>query len=335
MTEDYAAIAFDRFGEPGDVLKRMRLPRPRLQAGQVRLRVEAIGLNFLDVTLCRGAYAVRPPLPATPGVEAAGTVIEAGDGAAHWLGRAVLACPMLPDGALGDEVVVDAALLVARPAAIPVEVAAAIPVVYQTAWFALRRARLAPGERVLVTAGAGGVGLATIQLAVRAGARVTAVAGGAEKAARCLANGAEAVIDARHDDVAGQLAATAGDTGFSVIVDPVSGPLLEPLLAAIAFEGRYVAAGQVGGRADIDPARFMAMNADLIGLSWGSTYPTMSPAAVAEAYDDVLGGVLDGSIRPVVSRVLALDESPAALDDLAAGRTHGKLVVTIPAAGTR
>lgn len=326
----YRALRFERFGEPADVLRPGPVRRRSAGAGQVRIACAAVGLNFLDVLLCRGEYPVRPPFPAVPGVEVAGRVVEAGPGAEALLGRPVLACPALPDGALGEEVVVDAALVVERPDGVPAEVAAALPVTYQTAWFALERARLRAGETVLVHAGAGGVGTATIQLARRAGARVIAVAGGAAKTAWCLGQGAAAAIDHTEQDVAAELARIAGGDGVDVVVDPVGGPMTDLSLAALRFEGRYVAVGLAGGAgARIDPARLMAANVDVIGLSWGSRYPWERPDRVRDVYARLFDAILDGTVRPAIGGTYTLDEAPAALRELAARRSTGKLVVRI------
>lgn len=158
-------------GEPEDVLKLVEVPEdPPPGPGEVTLTVAAVGLNYLDVSLCRGEYTASSALPATPGVEAAGHVVRAGPGAEHLIGHEVLACPTFPRGALGDEVTVDAALVIDRPSGMSATVAAALPVTYQTAWFALERARVTAGDTVLIHAGAGGVGIAATQLAVARGA---------------------------------------------------------------------------------------------------------------------------------------------------------------------
>ncbi|MDQ6527178.1 NADPH:quinone oxidoreductase family protein [Nocardioides sp. LHD-245] len=325
MNATYTAVACDRFGPPGEVLATRRLPRRVLGAGEARLWVRATGLNFLDATLCRGAYPVKPAFPATPGVETAGTVIETGAEAESWLGREVVACPTLPDGALGEEVVVPAALLVDRPASIPPEVAAALPVTYQTAWWALERARVGPGDRVLVHGAAGGVGSATIQLARLRGASVIATAGTAAKVAHCLEQGAEAAFDSGDAGLAHAILDAGGPV--DIVVDPVAGRLFDVSLQVIAFEGRYVAVGQAGGSVTVDPVRLTQANADLVGLSWGSTYPFAKPDAVRAVYGELFADVAAGRLAPVVSRVVTLDEAPAALDDLESGRTHGKIVV--------
>ncbi|WP_433378702.1 NADPH:quinone oxidoreductase family protein [Actinoplanes sp. CA-142083] len=315
------------FGEPADVLRVADVPDiAEISPGFVRIAVRATGLNFLDVMLCRGEYPVRPDFPMTPGVETAGRVVETGPGAEHLLGREVLACPALPHGALGSSVTIDARLVVERPSHVDPVTAAALPVTYQTAWFALERARVAAGETVLVHAGAGGVGIAVIQLAVARGARVVATAGSPAKLDVCRAQGAEVAVG--YDDFE-----KAFDS-VDVAIDPVGGDLLGRSLDCLAFEGRLVSVGMAAGPPPpVDPGRLIGRNTDLIGVSWGSRYPSARPDAVRHAYDELFRMCASGEVRPPVSRVVPLDEAPAALADLATRRTTGKVVVRLDDSG--
>ncbi|MBM2618640.1 NADPH:quinone oxidoreductase family protein [Actinoplanes sp. LDG1-06] len=307
-------------GEPQDVLRLASVDDdPPPGPGQVTLAVHAVGLNFLDVSLCRGEYPVRPSPPMTPGVEASGRVI-AGDPA--WIGREVVACPALPFGALGETVTIDADLVVERPPSVNPVVAAALPVTYQTSWFALERARVKAGDTVLVHAGAGGVGIATIQLAVARGARVIATASSVEKRDKCREEGASIAVGYEEFESA------AGEV--DVVIDPVGGDLLGRSLDCLAFEGRLVSVGMAAGPPPpVDPARLIARNVDLIGLSWGSRYPWARPAEVRAAYDELFRRCATGELRPSVNRVVPLDQAPAALADLAARRTTGKVIVQV------
>lgn len=319
------------FGEPAHVLTVADVPAgPAPAAGQVRLAVQAVGLNFLDVLLCRGTYPQRPDPPFTPGVEAAGRVVQAGAGVGHLSGRDVIACPTLPAGALADEVTVDAALVVPRPPELAPEAAAAIPVIYQTAWFALERARVRAGDTVLIHAGAGGVGIATTQLAVARGARVLCAAGGPAKTAVCRQHGAEVAVDYQREDVVAAVLAATDGRGADVVVDPVGGPQLTRALDCLAFEGRLVVVGAAAGPPPpVDPMALAAANRSLIGLSWGSSYPWRRRAQVGQVYQNLFELHRTGALRPPVSAVVPLERAPQALADLAARRTTGKLVVTM------
>jgi NADPH2:quinone reductase len=316
-------------GEPGDVLALAELPDdPPPAPGQVTLAVHAVGLNFLDVMLCRGSYPVRPEPPMTPGVEAAGRVVAAGHGAEYLSDEDVVACPALPHGALGDTVTLDAALVTPLPAGFDPVVAAALPVTYQTAWWALERAGVGAGQTVLVHAGAGGVGVAATQLAVARGARVICTAGGPEKLAVCRDNGALLAVDYRAEDFVAAVRDTTGTV--DVVLDPVGGDVFTRSLSCLDFEGRIVAIGAAGGPPPpVDPMALTAANLTLIGLSWGSAYPWRRPERVREVYAELFALCGTGAVRPPVSRTPTLDEAPAALADLAARRTTGKIVVRI------
>ncbi|RIV32705.1 NADPH:quinone oxidoreductase family protein [Micromonospora radicis] len=320
-----------RTGEPTQVLSVAELPDdPPPGPGEVQLAVRAVGLNFLDVSLCRGEYPVRPEPPMTPGVEAAGRIVAAGPGAEQLLGQEVIACPALPRGALGSTVTVDATLVVARPPTMEPTIAAALPVTYQTAWFALERARVTAGDVVLVHAGAGGVGIAVTQLAVARGARVIATAGSPAKTALCRAEGAAVAVDYTSEDFVAVVREATGGQGVDVVIDPVGGDVLARSLDCLAFEGRLVTVGAAGGAPPpVDPARLIAANADLVGLSWGSTYPWRRPAAVRAAYQTLFDLCAAGAVRPPVARVVSLAQTPQALDDLASRRTTGKIIVRL------
>jgi len=312
-------------GEPEDVLAVVDVPDdPPPGPGQVTVAVSAVGLNFLDVMLCRGTYPVRPEPPMTPGVEVAGRVVATGAGAEHLSGVDVVACPALPHGALGDTVTLDAALATPLPDGFDPVVAAALPVTYQTAWWALERAAVGAGQTVLVHAGAGGVGIAATQLAVARGARVICTAGGPAKVAVCRENGADLAIDYHAED----FVAAAGVV--DVVLDPVGGDVFARSLSCLDFEGRIVAIGAAGGPPPpVDPMALVAANITLIGLSWGSAYPWRRADRVREVYTELFGLCASGAVRPPVSRTATLDEAPAALADLAARRTTGKIVVRV------
>lgn len=318
-------------GEPADVLSVHEVPDdPGPGPGEVRVAVQAVGLNFLDVMLCRGDYPQLPDPPYTPGVELAGRVVAVGDGADDLLGREVLACPALPRGALGETVTISAALVIPRPEDLPPVTAAALPVTYQTAWFALARADLTAGETVLVHSGAGGVGVAAIQLAVERGATVIATAGGPDKTRVCREHGAAVAVDYLQDDFVAAVQDTTTGRGVDVVLDPVGGEVFARSMDCLAFEGRLVALGTAGGPPPpVGPVRLMGTNTTVIGLSWGSTYPWHRPEAVATAYERLFDLHRRGAVRPPVTRVVPLEEAPAALADLAARRVTGKCVVSI------
>lgn len=320
-------IEADRFGPPTQVLRLVDAAEPDVGPGQLLLHTEAVGLNFLDVMLCRGDYPGQRPPPIVPGVEVVGRVAEGAPGVPFTVGQRVLSCPAMPLGALGERAVVDAAVTVPVPDGLDPLQVAALPVNYQTAWFALERAAVREGDSVLVHAGAGGVGIATTQLARARGAEVIAVAGGERKAQLCRAQGAVAV-DHQREDFAHVVREVTDGRGVDVVVDPVGGEVQARSLSCLAFEGRLVVVGAAGGPpSPVDPMSLTAANVSVIGLSWGSTYPWRRPGAVCEVYGELFR-MLGTQVRPVLDRAVGLEQVAVALTDLANRRTVGKVVVT-------
>jgi NADPH:quinone reductase len=308
-------------GEPDEVLKlEDGVPRPEPGPDEVLVEVDAAALNFSDVLLCRGRYQERPPLPFVPGFEVAGRVAGTGE-------RVAGLC-RLPAGGLAEQTVLADPLPV--PDGMSATSAAAMLVTYLTAHLALhRRARLRAGETVLVHAGAGGVGSATIQLARAAGARVIATAGGAEKVALCRELGAELAIDHRVTDFVDPVKELTGGLGADVVVDPVGGDTFDRSRRAVAFEGRIVVAGFGGGRvADLPTNHALVKTYSVLGLNLGA-YRTRAPDALAEAHTDLMRLHARGAVEPLVSEVLTLEQVPDGLRRLHAGSTVGKLVVAL------
>lgn len=299
--------------------------------GEVAVEVAACGLNFADTLLCRGTYQEKPPLPATPGLEVAGRIAAVGDGVdPSRLGERVMALPLLPRGGLADVCLARATEAWPLVDGVDDVTAAALPITYGTAWIGLfHRAGLRAGETVLVHAAAGGTGSAAVQLASAAGARVLATAGGAAKVARARELGADVAWDSRADgfDIVEAVRAETGGRGVDVVFDPVGGDLFDASRRVVAFEGRYLVIGFAGGRIPDAPANHvMVKNYAVVGVHWG-LYRTERPAVLAEAQAAILAVGVD----PLVGAVRPLDEAAAALDDLAAGRTTGKVVVSLAA----
>ncbi|MYU37483.1 zinc-binding dehydrogenase [Streptomyces sp. SID8358] len=315
-----------RNGEPGEVMVLEETDRPTPGAGQVLLKVRAANINFPDALLCRGQYQVRPPLPFTPGVEICG---ESEDG------RRVLATPALPAGGLAQYVVADEAALLPAPAALDDAEAAALHIGYQTGWFGLhRRARLQPGETLLVHAAAGGVGSAAVQLGKAAGATVIGVVGGPEKAAIAGRLGCDLVIDRRSEDIVATVKEATGGRGADVVYDPVGGDAYAKSVKCIAFEGRVVVVGFASG--DI-PApglnHALVKNYSIVGLHWG-LYNTKDPAAVRACHDELTRLAAQGVVKPLVSERVPMAEAANAVQRVADGTSTGRIVV-LPEGGDR
>ncbi|MEU3436935.1 NADPH:quinone oxidoreductase family protein [Streptomyces sp. NPDC006863] len=308
-----------RNGEPGEVMRLEETDRPTPGDGQVLVEVRAANVNFPDALLCRGQYQVRPPLPFTPGVEVCGTTED---------GRRVLATPALPHGGFAGHVVADEEALLPAPDALDDAEAAALHIGYQTGWFGLhRRARLQPGETLLVHAAAGGVGSAAVQLGRAAGAKVIGVVGGPDKAAVARALGCDLVIDRRSEDIVTAVKEATGGRGADVVYDPVGGDAYAKSTKCVAFEGRILVVGFASGVIPT-PALNHALvkNYSVVGLHWG-LYNTKDPAAVRTCHEELTELAAQGIVKPLVSERVAMAEAAEAVQRVADGTSTGRIVV--------
>lgn len=308
-----------RNGEPGEVMRLEETDRPMPGDGQVLVEVRAANVNFPDALLCRGQYQVRPPLPFTPGIEVCGTTED---------GRRVLATPALPHGGFADYVVADEAALLPAPDALDDAEAAALHIGYQTGWFGLhRRARLQPGETLLVHAAAGGVGSAAVQLGRAAGAKVIGVVGGPEKAAVARELGCDLVIDRRSEDIVAAVKDATGGRGADVVYDPVGGDAYAKSAKCVAFEGRILVVGFASGVIPTPGLNHaLVKNYSVVGLHWG-LYNTKDPAAVRACHDELTGLAAQGIVKPLVSERVAMAGAAAAVQRVADGTSTGRIVV--------
>lgn len=305
-------------------LETMDTPRPA--PGEALVRVAAVGLNFADLLMRDGTYQQRPALPYTPGMEMAGVVEALGpdtDGPAP--GTRVLA--YLGVGALAEAICVPVTRLLPLPAAMPFDHAAAFPIAYGTSHLALeRKARLMPGETLLVLGAAGGVGLTAVEIGRRMGARVVAVARGAAKCAVAQAAGAHEVIDSDTPDLKSAFKALGG---VDVVYDAVGGAAGEAALSALRPEGRFLAIGFASGQVPtIKANHLLVKNLSVMGLWWGG-YLNFAPGVLDTSLHQLLDWYAEGALHPHVSATLPFHHLPAALDLLAARKSTGKLVISL------
>jgi NADPH:quinone reductase len=317
-----------RYGEPQEVLELAEVPQPSPGPGQLLVRVLAAAANFPDALLCLGTYQVRPPLPFCPGVELCGEVVAAApDVTGFAAGDRVIGGAVLPHGAFAEYALMDAAGAMPAPPGLDDAEAAPFHITYQTGWFGLhRRARLAPGETLLVHAAAGGVGSGAVQLGKAAGARVIGVAGGPEKTAVARELGADVVVDRHSEDFVAVVKDVTGGRGADVVYDPVGGDAFRKSTKCIAFEGRILVVGFASG--DIPSAALnhaLVKNYSIVGLHWG-LYQQRDPAAIAECHAELTRLAAAGAIRPLISERLTLADVPDGLRRLAAGATTGRVV---------
>jgi NADPH2:quinone reductase len=320
-------------GEPAEVMQLADVDAPTAEPGHVVVDVAATALNFPDVLMARGHYQVQPPLPYVPGVEVCGRVVEVGAGVEGVrVGDRVVGMPSLPHGGLAERAPIPAPALFPAPDALDDAEAAALTIGYQTAYVGLvRRARLQPGEILLVHAAAGGVGSAAVQVGKALGATVVAVVGGPEKVSVARDLGADHVIDRTAGDLVPALKDLTGRRGVDVVFDPVGGAAYEASTKVVAFEGRIVVVGFAGGTIPSPGLNHaLVKNYAILGLHWG-LYLQRDHAVAEQAHAQLSRWAADGRIRPLVSERLPFDRAAEGLDRLASGRSTGRLVVLAPA----
>ncbi|MCC2970470.1 NADPH:quinone oxidoreductase family protein [Massilia sp. IC2-476] len=295
--------------------------------GEVVVDVKAAGVNFPDVLTVQGKYQVRPELPFTPGNEFAGTVRAVGEGVSGFApGQSVIG--FTRTGAFAEQAIAPADALMPMPPGMDFDTAAAITLTYGTSHHAVvDRAALQPGETMLVLGAAGGVGLAAIEIGKAIGARVIAAASTDEKLAICQAHGADVVINYEKEDLREALKAATGGRGPDVIYDPVGGPYSEPALRSIAWRGRHLVVGFAAGEIPKLPWNLMLLKgASVVGVFWGD-FVRREPKANLAAMRQMLGWMAEGKLKPLVSGRYPLEETARALNDMAARKVTGKVVI--------
>ena len=316
-------------GAPEDVLRLGEVDVPTTHPGMVRIRVEAAALNFPDVLMAKGEYQTKPPLPFIPGIEAAGEVLEVGDGVSGLsVGDRVFGSAVAPQGSFADETLLPGVVAFPIPEGMPVQKAAAWFISYQTAHVALhRRAALQPGETLLVHAAAGGVGSAAVQLGKAAGARVIATAGGAEKVQVARDLGADVGVDYTTEDFVEVVKRETDGKGADVVFDPVGGDVYDRSTKCVAFAGRILVIGFAAGRIPQALAsHVLVKNYAVVGVHWG-LYLAKQPEVVPETHAALVKLWQRGAVDPLVSSTFPFEEAPAALGALASRGTTGKVVL--------
>lgn len=299
-------------------------PAESCDAGQIRVKVAAAGLNRADLLQRAGLYPPPPGASQALGLECSGVVIEVGAGSNWRVGDRV--CCLLAGGGMAQEVVVDARHALPVPEGLTLAEAAALPEVYATAWLNLfQLAGLRPGEKVLLHAGASGVGSAAIQLCKAFGSPCWVSVGSAERLAYCEALGAQGGV-LRGDGLDG----LRDFAPFDVILDPVGGKYAALNLELLALDGRWVNIGLMGGReAQLDLARVLGKRIQLIG----STLRNRSDQFKADLMHDLQQLVwplfAEGRLQPQLERTFALKDCEEAFATLASNRVAGKLVLSI------
>ncbi len=298
---------------------------PRPAAGEIGLQIHACGLNFADLLMLKGEYQDTPDTPFTLGMEVAGTVEALGDGVqGPAIGSRVAVFG--GQGGLAERGCFPADRAVVLPDQMSFIDAAAFQIAYGTSHVGLdHKARLQPGETLLVLGAAGGVGLTAVEIGKLMGATVIACARGADKLEVARKAGADHLIDAETDDIREACRALGG---VDVVYDPVGGDQFKSAMRACRPEARILTIGFASGEVPKIPANHLLVkNISVLGLYWGG-YLAFRPQVVTDSLAQLFAWYADGRLRPHVSHVLPLEKAQEGLDLMRTRKSTGKVVVT-------
>jgi len=300
------------------------LPDPVPGPGEVLVRVVAAAVNYPDVLICRNEYQVSVPTPFTPGSEFAGTVVAVGEGVTSpAVGDRV--CGAVFFGAFAELLVTRAEACVPVPDAVAHEVAAGFPVVYGTAYDALRSvAALRPGETLAVLGAAGGVGSAAVQLGALLGARVIACASSPGKLDACRELGAAETIDYASEDLKARLKELGG---ADVVLDPVGGPHSEAALRSCRYGARFVVVGFAAKEIPRVPLNLVLLKGVAILGYDARSFGEHRPDELRRNRAELLAMLADGRIRPLVGGIHPLDEAAEAMRRVFERESVGKVLI--------
>lgn len=312
----------DHSGTP----KLTQIDTPTPKAGEVLVKVHACGLNFADLLMARGKYQERPVLPTVLGMEPAGQITAVGADVAGVQLNDRIAVFSGQDG-LADYGVFDANRCVKLPDEMSYVDAAAFQIAYGTSHVALDyKARLQPGETLLVLGAAGGVGLTAVEIGKLMGATVIACARGAKKLAICKGAGADHLIDSETQDIR-EVVKSLG--GADVVYDAVGGAQFEAGFRACNPDARVLLIGFASGDLPVlKPNHMLVKNISVLGLYWGA-YLGFRPEVVTDSLRQLFDWYAAGKLKPHVSHVLPLDQALDALELLRARKSTGKVVVSM------
>ncbi len=316
------AIRVHAFGGP-EVMALEEVPDLRPGAGEVVVRVKAVGVNPVETYIRSGQYAAKPNLPYTPGSDAAGLVEAVGSGVKSVsAGDRVYVAGSL-SGAYAEMALCKESQVHPLPASLTFQQGAAVGVPYGTAYRALfQRARAASGETALVHGASGGVGVAAVQLARAAGLKVIGTAGTERGLKLVKENGAHHALDHRTPNYREEIASLTGGRGVDVIIEMLANVNLGRDLAMLAKHGRVVVVGSRGA-VEINPRDAMTRDAVILAM----TMMNASEADLATIHAAIVAGLENGTLRPVVGREMPLAEAPKAHQAVMEPGAHGKIVL--------
>ena len=330
----YQALVCTHWGHWSE-LELQALERPGLKPGQVRIRVHHAGVGFAVSLFVSGKYQRKPPLPFTPGTEAAGEIIELGPNVHHLQIGQRVTCAM-DWGAFAQEAVVTTATVYPVLADVPLSLAAAVPITYGTVWSALEwRAKLQKGQTILIHGAGGALGMAAVQIAHLKGARVIATASSEEKRKAAMANGAQHALPADAETLPALVKALCPCVGVDVVFDPVGGDLFDASLRCVASHGLLLVIGFASGRIAQIPSNLLLLkNVSVSGfnygqyIGWGLTDERLHYAAeVAQVIEQVLQAIENKTMPIPMTQHFAFSDWKNAIDTTMSRRSVGKVIL--------
>lgn len=304
-------------------------PAPQPAKGEVLIDVKAAGVNFPDLLTVQGKYQIKPPLPFIPGTEVAGVVTAVGESVTRRkVGDKVIATTQI--GGFAEQCVAPEYATIEMANSMSFSQAAGFSITYGTSYYALKqRANLQPGETVLVLGAAGGVGIATIQIAKAMGAKVIAAASSEEKLDFACEAGADMRINYSNESLKDKIKELTGGNGANVIYDPVGGDLSEQAFRGIAWDGRFLVIGFASGPIPAIPLNLALLKgASMIGVFWGS-WMARQPQEAMQNFKELIDMIDGGQFSPLVTEVYNLEDYQSALASISERRAKGKVILSM------
>jgi len=308
-------------------------PKPAPKAGEVLIEVRAVSVNFVDLVMISGSYQFKPKLPFVPGKLPVGVVAAAGDGVKNFKpgDHALL---MAEQGGFAEFAAMPEGQCIRLPPSLPFEEAAAMALVYDTAYFALKdRGRIVPGETVLVLGATGGVGLAAIQLAKAFGGRVLAAVATKDKEDIVRTAGADAIVDLSapdlHDSLRAQVFALTDGKGVDIIVDMLGGDVFDAAVRALAWCGRLIVIGFASGRIPSLKMNYVLVkNIEISGMQI-SDYRKRRPSDMQACFAEIYRLHAKGKLKPLPTKAYPIERFAEALRDIKDRKVRGRIVLTM------
>ena len=315
------------WGAPSE-LRLEEIDAPQPAADQIRIRILASCVNYADTIMIKGHYQTRPDFPFAPGLEACGEVTECGSAVTRFKpGDRVMA--MLGYGGFAEQTVASEIDCYNVPDSMSDEIAASFLIGYVSSHVAIRwQAKLESGETLLVLGASGGVGLTAVEIGKALGATTIAGASSAEKLGVARQHGADELINYKADSLKERVATLTGGKGANVCYDPVGGELFDQALSSLAWGGRILVIGFVGGIPQIPANRLLVKNRSAMGSSL-RYYRELRPDLLRASVEELTSWWRDGKLKPLVTQTFPLEQVPAAMTELLERRAIGRIVITV------